>query len=255
MFRKKTLQHSLSRQNFLRLLGTVLLTATSLFLLAGCGGGGSNTGTVGSPFAGSYQGTYLSTSGLFSPDAGTITLTATSSGMVTGASHDFTGAGGTNSFTGTVTSSGSSGSGGALVTNAVSGPVSVNSTTHVFTTTYTEANGTKGTLSMGLAPTASPLAGSYSGTFTSTASGSGTTALTVTSTGAVTGTTIQAGVTSQISGYVDTNGNAYLAYTSGGVPVNTIGVITVNGTSLTGTLQQSGADGSSNSIMAVLTKQ
>ena len=255
MFSKNnTSRQYLRRQVFWRLSGVSILVATGLFILAGCGGG--DGGTTSSRFAGNYQGVYLNTSPASSQNAGTLVISVTSSGTVTGTTNNTTGGGGTNDFSGTITDNGASGSGGTLTTNAVSGPVTENSTTHVFSTTYTQTNGTKGVLNIGLVPASSPLVGSYSGTFTATTGGPGTTTLTVSSAGAVTGTTVQAGVTGTISGYVDTNGNAYLAYkSSAGVPVNTIGAFTVNGILLTGTLLQSGADGSSNTITASLTKQ
>jgi hypothetical protein len=260
-------------KDFRRLSGTAFLAAISLFLLAGCGGGGGNgnsggggatgTGTTGtgtsgtgtgttsgsSLYAGSYQGVYLNTSGAYSPDAGTITFTVASNGAISGSDFDLTGDGSTNSFTGTVSSS------GALVTNAVTGTLSQNTTTHVFSTSYTESNGTKGVLSVGLAPTASPLAGSYSGTFSSTGGGQGTVTLTISSGGAVAGTAIQQGDSGTISGYVDKGGIIYIANFSNNTPQNSIGTLTLNGSSLKGVLANSGTDGSNYKVTVSLTRQ
>ena len=234
-------------------------------LLAGCGGGGGNGNSGGSPntgtnsggtggaslAAGSYQGVYLNTSGQYSPDAGTIAFTVSPTGAVSGADIDYTGDGSTNNLTGTVSST------GALVTNAVSGTVSQNSTTHVFTTSYTESNGTKGMLSVGLAPTASPLAGSYSGTVMNSKQQLPMT-LSISSVGIVTGTVGTPSVANQgfnLTGYVDTSGNVYLAYNSGGVPADSVGNLSLNGTALSGTFQETGSDGSGGAFTASLTKQ
>lgn len=227
-------------------------------LLAGCGGGGSSSsggGNGASLAAGSYQGAYVSTSGQFSPDAGTIAFTVNSSGAVSGSSRDYTGDGSTNSFTGTVSST------GALVTNAVTGTLSQDSTTHVLSTSFTETNGTKGVLKVGLAPTSSAFAGSYSGTATSSGtSGTFPLTLSISSAGAVTGTlgTPVAGNPNSgfnIAGYVDASGSAYLAYTSGGVPTLSLLRLALNGTALTGTLQETASDGSTPSGTVSLTKQ
>ncbi len=237
-------------------------------LLAGCGGGGSSSndnnnggGTGGgggsaSLAPGSYQGVSLNTSGIYSPAAGTTTFTLTSSGTITGATvnSDST----VTNFSGTLSSS------GALVTNAATGNISQDATTHVVSTSYTEDNGTKGILKVGLAPTASPLAGSYSGTAMSSKGASYPFTLSITSAGAVTGklgTPVAGNPNSgfTLTGYVDASGNAYLAFTSGGVPAISLAGLTLNGTALTGTDQETDADGSTNgstqSATLSLTKQ
>ena len=253
-----------SRQNFLRLSGATLLAATSLFLLAGCGGGGGSStgggstggGSTGGESttallpAGSYQGVLVTTSGPFSPDAGTVAFTVSSTGVISGSSLDYAGDGSTTNISGTVSSS------GALVLNVASGIIAENATTHVFSTSYTQSNGSKGMLNAGLAPTASPLAGSYSGTISSTG-GQGTAALTISSGGTVTGTATQGGQSAPLSGYVDASGNVYLVYksTTSGLPSISVGSFTLNGASLNGTVQETQADGSSTSITVTLTKQ
>ena len=204
--------------------------------------------------AGSYQGVYVATSGPFSPDAGTLAVTVSSTGAVNLSSFDYTGDGSTNNDTGTVNSNGllvvSSGG------NGITGTITQNPTTHVLSASFTEANGTKGVLSVGLAPTASPLTGSYSGTISSTG-GQGTGALTISPGGTVTGTATQGGQSAPLSGYVDASGNVYLAYksTTSGVPAISVGSFTLNGTSLNGTVRETQADGSSTSITVTLTKQ
>lgn len=243
-------------------------------LLAGCGGGGGNGNSGGSAntgannnggggggtplVAGSYQGTYVNTSGKSSPDAGTIAFTVSSSGAINGASVDYTGDGSTNNFTGTANSNGSvTTNSGAVVTS----PFVQNSTTHVYSTSVTQADGTKGVLSVGLAPTASPLVGSYSGTASNTAqTQSFPLILTISPTGAVAatlGTPVAGNPDSGFTlvGYVDTNGNLYLADTSGGVPENLFATLTLSGTSLTGPTHIAAADGYSNTGTISLTKQ
>ncbi|MBA3916772.1 MAG: hypothetical protein H0X25_23590, partial [Acidobacteriales bacterium] len=86
-----------TRQPFSHLPTTLCgLALGASVLLAGCGGGGSsssgnnNGGGGASLAAGSYQGAYVNTSGQFSPDAGTIAFTVSSSGAVTGSSLDYT---------------------------------------------------------------------------------------------------------------------------------------------------------------------
>jgi len=282
MFSKsKTSQHDLSRPTLRRLSGAALLPAISLFLLAGCGGGGGNgnpggggttgttgtgTGTTGtgtgggggnSPFAGSYQGVSLNTSGQFSPDAGTTVSTISPSGVVSVSTVDFSGDGSTSSAVGTISSTGAVIVHGLVdPTQTISGSASLNSTTHVFTISYTESNGTKGVTTLGVAPTASPLAGSYSGTFSNSTEQFPVT-LTISSSGTVTGTLGTLAVANQgfaFSGYVDTNGNLYLADKSGGVPENILGTLTLNGTLLTGPAHSSAADGSSSAGTLSLTK-
>ncbi len=136
--------------------------------------------------------------------------------------------------------------------DGIDGTLSQNSTTHVFSMSYTEPNGTKGMLSVGLAPTASPLAGSYSGTATNTAqTQSLPLTLTISAIGVVTatlGTPVAGNPNSgfTLTGYVDTNGNLYLADISGGVPENLFAALTLSGTSLTGPTHISAADGYSN---------
>ena len=284
MFTKiKMSQHSLSRPYLQRISGTALLAATSLFLLAGCGGGGGNgntggsattgttgagttgvgtsgtgTGTTGgsSPFAGSYQGVSLNTSGPYSPAAGTTVSTISPSGAVSVSTFNFTTDGSTSSSVGTVSSTGTLALHGlADATQTISGSVSQNPTTHVLTIPYTESNGTKGVSIGGPVPTASPLAGSYSGPYTSKGGGQGTTTLTIGTGGAVTGTTLQQGTSSAVSGYVDSGENIYLADISGGVAQIATGPLTLSGSALTGTLALSGSDGSSDTITVSLTKQ
>ncbi len=276
MFTKiKTSQHSLSGWHFRRFSGAASLAALSLFLLAGCGGGGGSngnsggggstgtgttgtgtsgtgTGTTGgtnSPYIGSYQGVYLNTSGPSSPDAGTVAFTVAANGAVSGSDLDFTGDGSTNKFTGTISSS------GALVTNSATGTLSQNSTTHVFSTSLTEPNGTKAMVNVGLAPTTSPLAGSYSGTFSSSGGDQGTITMIIGSGGAITATATQAGKTATLPGYVDVNGTAYLPFVAGGVPTNAVGGFTLTGTTLSGTLQDSSSDGSKATYTFSLTKK
>jgi len=232
-------------------------------LLAGCGGGGSSSsgnnngggGSGASLAAGRYQGTYLNTSGQYSPASGTLAFTVSSTGAVT--ATIFNDDGSTGNDTGTI---GSDGKFSVRDTDAggdgIDGTRSQDSTTHVFSMSYTETNGTKGVLKVGLAPTSSAFAGSYSGTFSSsTGGGQGTFTLTITAGGVVTGTAVQAGVSTNLSGYVDSSGNIYLAETSLGVPITSFGGITLVGTSLSGTLQGTGADGSSNTITVSGTKQ
>ncbi len=258
-------QRSPSRQNFLRLSGTTLLAATSLFLLAGCGGSSNGTtgtgGSTGSGItatvlsAGSYQGVYVATSGPSSPDAGPAAFTVSSAGVVTGSAIDYTGDGSTTNFSGMVSNT------GALVTDIVTGTFSENATTHAFSTSYTQNNGSHGTLIVGSAPTASPLAGSYSGTATNPAhTVTFPLTMTISPIGAVTatlGTPVAGNPNSGFieTGYVDTNGNLYLAYTSGGVPSISGGGLTLNGTALSGTIQETASDGSSTTGIFSLTKQ
>ena len=82
--------------------------------------------------------------------------------------------------------------------------------------------------------------------------------LAISSSGAVSGTLGTLAVANQgfaFSGYVDTTGNLYLADKSGGVPENILGTLTLNGTSLTGPVHSSTADGSSSAGTLSLTKQ
>ncbi len=235
-------------------------------LLAGCGGGGgsSSNGNSGgngggtSLAAGRYQGAYVNTSGQYSPASGTLAFTVSSTGAVT--ATIFNDDGSTGNETGTIGSDGKLSlreAGG----DGIDGTLSQDSTTHVFSMSYTEPNGTKGVLKVGLAPTASPLAGSYSGTATSSGtSGTFPMTLSISSAGAVTGTlgTPVAGNPNSgfnFVGYVDASGNAYLAYTSGGVPAISLAGLTLNGTSLTGTYNETSADGSTATAVLSLTKQ
>ena len=208
--------------------------------------------------AGSYQGVYVNTSGPYSPDAGTIAFTVSSSGAVSGYDFDYTGDSSTNPFTGTISNTG-------VLTlnpadNTISGALFQNATTHVFSSSFTETNGTKGVLNVGLAPTASPLAGSYSGTASNTAqTQSLPLTLTISPIGVVAATlgTPVAGDPNSgftLTGYVDANGNLYLADTSGGVPENLFASLTLSGTSLTGPTHISAADGYSNTGTFSLTK-
>ena len=82
--------------------------------------------------------------------------------------------------------------------------------------------------------------------------------LAISSSGAVSGTLGTPAVANQgfaFSGYVDTNGNLYLADKSGGVPENILGTLALNDTSLTGPVHSSTADGSSSAGTLSLTKQ
>ena len=212
-------------------------------------------GATVSPYAGSYQGVSLNTSGQFAPDASTTVITISPSGAVTLSSLDYTGDGSTNNASGTISST------GQVVLNptgdSVTGTLSQNATTHVFSISYTENNGTKGVLTAGPAPTASPLAGSYSGTFSNSTEKFPVT-LTISSSGAVSGTLGTLAVANQgfaFSGYADTNGNLYLADKSGGMPESILGTLALNGTSLTGPVHSSAADGSSSAGTLTLTKQ
>ena len=273
MFSKSnTQQQGQSRQNLLRLLGATLLAATSLFFLAGCSGAGGNgnsgsgsntgigstgTGYTGgnSGFAGSYQGVYLSTSGQSSPDSGTIAYTVAPSLAVTGASLDFAGDGSTNNFTGAIDTSGIL-TPPLLKTPLLTIALTEDYTTHVISGSVTESNGTKGTQKVGLAPTSSPLAGSYSGTISSPG-GQGTMTFTISPGGIVTGAATQGGHSAPLSGYVDANANTYLAYKStiSGLPSISVGSFTLNGASLNGTVQETQADSSSTTITVTLKKQ
>ena len=209
--------------------------------------------------AGSYQGVYVATSGPFSPDAGTLAVTVSSTGAVNLSSFDYTGDGSTNNDTGTVNSNGllvvSSGG------NGITGTITQNPTTHVLSASFTESNGTKGVLTAGPAPTASPLAGSYSGTATNPAhTVTFPLTMTISPIGVVTatlGTPVAGNPNSGFNetGYVDTNGNLYLAYTSGRVPSISGGGLTLNGTALSGTIQETASDGSSSTGIFSLTKQ
>ena len=239
--------------------------ASLVALAAGCSGSSSSgSSSSGSPSggggtaallpAGSYQGVYVNTSGQYSPDAGTIAFTVSSTGAVSGSSHDYTGDGSTNDLSGNVSS------GGALVTNALTGNLSENSTAHIFSTSYTESNGTHGMLRVGSAPTSSALAGSYSGTATNPAHTlTFPLTMTISPIGAITATlgTPAAGNPNSgfiETGYVDTSGNLYLAYTSGGVPSISGGSLALNGTALSGTIQETASDGSSSTGIFSLTK-
>jgi len=209
--------------------------------------------------AGNYQGVSLNTSGQFAPDASTTVFTISPSGAVTLSSLDYTGDGSTSNFSGTISST------GQIVLNAtgdtVTGTVSQNATTHVFSVSYTQSNGTKGVLTAGPAPTASPLAGSYSGTATNPAhTVTFPLTMTISPIGVVTatlGTPVAGNPNSGFNetGYVDTNGNLYLAYTSGRVPSISGGGLTLNGTALSGTIQETASDGSSSTGIFSLTKQ
>jgi hypothetical protein len=223
---------------------------TAVSVAAAAGGNSSSL------YTGSYQGVYVNTSGAYSPDAGTVTFTVSPNGIVTGSSFDYTGDSSTNSLTGTISNT------GALVlnggSNAISGTLSLNPTTHVFSDSYIETNGTHGALSVGLVPISSPLAGSYSGT-ASNGKNSLPMTLTISAVGAVTGTVgnPDAGVNqgSRSVGYVDANRNVYLAYNSGGVPAKSVGSLILNGASLTGTFLETGSDGSGGPYTISMTKQ
>jgi hypothetical protein len=79
----------------------------------------------------------------------------------------------------------------------------------------------------------------------------------ISSVGAVTGTVGNPAVVNQgfhLVGYVDANRNVYLAYNSGGVPAKSVGGLTLSGTLLTGTLQETDSDGSGGPFTVSLTK-
>ena len=217
-------------------------------------------GATVSPFAGSYQGVSLNTSGPYSPAAGTTIATVSTSGAINVSTLNFTSDSSTSSSVGAISSTGMLTLHGlADPTQTISGTVSQNPTTHVLTIPYTESNGTKGVAIVGPVPTATPLTGSYSGTLSNSTEKFPVT-LTINSSGTVSGTlgTPVAGNPNSgfaFSGYVDTNGNLYLADKSGGVPENILGTLTLNGTSLAGLVHNSAADGSGSAGTLSLTKQ
>lgn len=263
--KRNTKPQCLRLPSLLRLSGVTLIAAMSLFLLAGCGGGGNNSSSGGSSngnngggsssgaLAGTYQGVGLTTSGPSSPDAGTLKFTIDSTGALTGSFVDYTGDGSTSTFSGTVSST------GATVTNVFSGTLSQNAATHVFSANVTQKDGSKSVIQLGIAPTASTLAGSYVGTATATGGNTLPFALTISPTGAVTGTagTLSADPNTgfKISGYADASNNIYLAYASGGTPANSVGQVALSGTTLTGALQEHDTDGQTSNFTLSLTKQ
>ena len=208
-------------------------------------------GTTANPFAGTYQGVASNNSGFSVPAVGTTTLTVSPTGNATATSIDAS-SGQVDTFIGTIsgtgafqlTQQGSVASGGGSV---LSGTLSQNPTTHVFTaaTTSVGTDTTNGTVTVGLAPTNSPLAGTYTGTDTTSGGYQGNDSFTIGTNGAVTGTVTLTGShsgTVNFAGYVDASGNLYLDYVSGGTYATLIGTPTINGTTLSVTLQEYDSD-------------
>lgn len=223
---------------------------------------GGTTPPAAIPFAGTYQGVSLNTSGYDAPGGGVVTLTINPDGTVTGkGSNAVNGASatvsGTIDATGkfTLTQAGNNSIGVTSNGDVDTGILTQNTTTHIFTVVDTKNNAghiTHGVVTLGLAPIATPLAGAYSGAFTASDGSTATGTITITATGVVTGTASNG--TTAFSGYVDNSQNIYLSFTSGSVFMNAVGGLSLNGSSLSGTLQQTGSDGSSKTQTAAFTK-
>ena len=239
---------SVSRVNLIGFSSAALILSSSL--LAGCGGSSSGASAFDPSLAGTYQGVGLNTSGPSSPDATTVKLIVDSTGHVTGTGVDVTGDGSTNNFTGTVDGN------GVLTTPLLTAPFVKNKTTNVSTSQFTETNGTKGTLNLGIAPMASTLTGTFSGSATPSGGTAGTATFTIAANGAITGAVALAGKTSSLLGFVDSSNNVFLAYKSPTVslPSAGLGTLSLGGSGITGQITENHSDGTTSTIALSLAK-
>jgi len=198
---------------------------------SGSGSGGSTSGTSSSTSStssntpavtGHFQGVYGFYSGTGSnasgTDSGTVQLTISSTGAITGTSSDTAG-GSPSSFTGTLTGHTLSLSMGG--SSPTTGTLTVKNSGAAWTAAVTNSSGQAGLLAAGTVPTSSTLAGSYTGTIALGNNNGGPSSATVTafsvgSTGAVSDSvTFSMGgspITMTMAGYVDSSGNLYVAY-------------------------------------------
>ena len=224
-------------------LSSLIVGLLAVLLIAGCGGSSGSVGKTpelpSSPAGGTFQGVYRNTNGTNSADGGTVVLTIAEDVEhdATLTMSDTTGSGTTATFTGTLNANVltlTDASGNAMTLTFAEYHTSLG-----FPGTYTETNGTTGSLIVGGAVPIANGNGSYAGAFKPSGGGKGMLFLNFASTGTVTGSgTIAGGKTFSLNGYIVSEDAFYLVYNDGNGCQNSIGTPLFTGTKFTSKLAE-----------------